>query len=228
MPTLQLELNLWQQIQAAEADPLACDFKQLCLTFDRTIAQLSQRDRLQAGAEAIAQLADLLVIRAETYFEEWQQRFDPTGPILEEDAIAELVRQSFFLDLDDLISDPEPRFRLPSEREYEEGDSVVIALEKEEAIALAEEAAEGEAMVFDRPSAIAMSVELEHSEDVGAWIELVRRWMEACGLESVSLLDLCCGVELSTVEIWLAALLGGFALRQTGEFYAMDGVAIAL
>jgi hypothetical protein len=213
MPARQLQINLWEQLQAATADPLACDFQQLCLMFDRTIAELSQRDRLQAGATAIQQLADLLAIRAESYFDAWQQRYDPMGPVLEEDAIAALVRQSFFLDLDELMTEPEVRFCLPSE--YGGGDSVVGAIAKEALLEWLEESeVEGQDV---------SSEHLEDNEDVSTWIGLVRAWMDAGGLESVTLLELIQGVELSRVEVWMAALLGGFELQQTGEFYSVEG-----
>ena len=37
---------------------------------------MSSKEKLEQGAEAIQQLAELLAMRAESYFEEWQQRYD--------------------------------------------------------------------------------------------------------------------------------------------------------
>ena len=115
---LQLELNLWTQLREAEAAPTAIAFEQLLLCFDQELERMSPKEKLEQGAEAIQQLAELLAMRAESYFEEWQQRYDPTGPSLETDEFSDLIRQSFSLDLDELIAETEPTYRLPNQTEH--------------------------------------------------------------------------------------------------------------
>jgi hypothetical protein len=79
---LQLELNLWEQIREAESDLTAIAFQQLCLCFDAELERMSAQDKLEQGANAIQQLAELLVMRADAYFDEFQQRYNPTWPKL--------------------------------------------------------------------------------------------------------------------------------------------------
>lgn len=210
---LQLELNLWDQIREAESTPTAVDFRQLCLSFDAEMQRLSAQERLESGAEAIAQLADILAMRAESYFEEWQQRFDPVGPMLETDDFADLVRQSFSLDLDDLIAEPEERYRLPSE-DKDEGGSSVSEMPKEDLLELLEDSEVGN---------LNFSIdELEHSEDIGTWIDVVRSWLEMTGVGQAEFYEVIKGTKLNPVVVWMTWLLGGFLLEKQGDFYLGD------
>ncbi len=93
--------------------------------------QMTAKEKMIQGAEAIQQLADLLALRAESYFEEWQQRFDPVGPCLDTEDSSDLLRQSFSLELDDLIEEPEPTYRLPSEPDHF-SNSLVSEIAKED------------------------------------------------------------------------------------------------
>ncbi len=63
--SLQLELNLWDQIRQAEAAPTAIAFEQLLLSFDQELNRMSSKDKLEQWAEAIWGGSD---------FEEWQHR----------------------------------------------------------------------------------------------------------------------------------------------------------
>ena len=107
----------------------------------------------------IAQLAEVLAIRAESCFESWQQRFDPTGPMLEVDDFSDLVRQSFSLELEELIAEPEPTYRLPSENEPE-GGSIVAEIDKAELLELLEDSEV-------RPDPLNIE-KLEYPEDISA------------------------------------------------------------
>ena len=51
-------------------------------------------------------------MRAECLFEEWNQQFDPTGPLLADEDTTDVIRQSFNLDLGDLVADREPTYRI--------------------------------------------------------------------------------------------------------------------
>jgi hypothetical protein len=69
---------------------------------------------------------------------------------------------------------------------------------------------------------------LEHDEDVMAWAEAIRGWMESRGLEEVKFLELMNRVELSVVKVWLALLLGNFEVKQSAKFYDVSGISIGL
>ncbi|MCM1982405.1 hypothetical protein [Lyngbya confervoides] len=208
---LQLELNLWDQLKEAEAAPTAIAFQQLLLCFDAELERMSAKEKMQQGAEAIQQLAELLALRAESYFEEWQQRYDPTGPSLESDDFADLVRQSFSLELEDLITDPDPTFRLPNQSEGF-SHSLVSAMSKDDLLELLEDSE------IQQEPAIA---QMPYDEDVSAWIALVRSCLEALDGRS-ELLEVIRGTALSPVMVWMALLLGGFRLEKQGDFYRGD------
>ena len=217
MTAVQLQLNLWEQLAQAQAQPEATDWRQLCLAFDEAIDQTPVELRLATAADAIEQMADLLLARATAWAEHWNRR-PGDGPVLDEDLFAELVRQSFSLDLSGLVDEPELYVRAASEKAHEDADSVVEYREKTEVLA------ELESFV-DEDTGEA-EVEREHDENVGAWAEAIQGWMERQGIESAALIRLQEGSGLSMVKLWLAALLCGLGMEQRGAFYDMGGVEI--
>ena len=64
MTAVQLQLNLWQRLEQAQAQPEATDWRQLCLAFDEAIDLTPLELRLATAADAIEQMADLLLARA--------------------------------------------------------------------------------------------------------------------------------------------------------------------
>lgn len=217
---LQLELDLWEQIKQAEAAPTAIAFSQLCLCFDQELERMSPKEKLEQGAEAIRQLADLLAMRADAYFEEFQQKFDPTGPTLNDDDFSDLIRQSFSLEMEDFIEEPEPTYRLPNETNFK--TSLVSEISKDDLIELLEDS---------QVNSQSLDVEkLEYDEAVSDWIAVVRKWLEAMpegrsssiGRGQAELLQVVEETAMSPVMVWMALLLGGFELRKEGDFYTGD------
>jgi hypothetical protein len=137
MPTLQLQLNLWDQLAQAQRSPQAVDWQQLCLAFDTAIDRTPVGLRLATAADAIVEMADLFAARADEFFSTWR-RLPEDGPILDEDLFAEFVRQSFHLDLDGLVGVPELYVRSPSEKTHKDAESQVEEVTKETALLLAE------------------------------------------------------------------------------------------
>ncbi|NJK30317.1 MAG: hypothetical protein HC940_09290 [Acaryochloris sp. SU_5_25] len=68
--SLQLELDFKQQLQQAQFSPQNVDWQQLCLAFDAAIAQTPLSQQLALAADAIWELAEVFVLRAEAWFEE--------------------------------------------------------------------------------------------------------------------------------------------------------------
>ena len=64
MTAVQLQLNLWQRLEQAQASPEATDWRQLCLAFDEAIDQTPVELRLATAADAIEQMSDLLLATA--------------------------------------------------------------------------------------------------------------------------------------------------------------------
>jgi uncharacterized protein YggL (DUF469 family) len=222
MPTLQLELNLWQQLAEAQQSPQAVDWQQLCLAFDEAIAQTPERQKLATAADAIAEMADVFAARADEFFSTWhRQRVAHEGPILDDDLFAEFVRQSFHLDLDGLVGVPELYVRSASEKSHEEIESVVAEVSKETALLLAGAEMEPEPMIVVQP----------YDENVGEWANAIALWMRQRKLERVGFVELLDGVGYPVVKGWLAVLLDeGFAINRLegSDFYRSAGILVAL
>lgn len=223
MTILQLELNLWQQLAEAQQSPQAVDWRQLCLAFDEAIDRTPVGLRLATAADAIAEMADVFAARADEFFNGWhRQRVAHEGPILDDDLFAEFVRQSFHLDLDELVGVPELYVRSASEKSHEEIESVVTEVTKETALLLAGAEEEKPADLMDG---------LEYDENVGEWAKAIALWMHQQKLERVGFMELLNGVGFPVVKGWLAVLLDdGFAMDRLegNDFYRNSGILVAL
>jgi hypothetical protein len=204
MTVIQLQLNLWDQLAQAQRSPQDANWQQLCLAFDTAIDQTPVGLRLATAADAIGQMAEVLAARADEFFSTWR-RVPEDGPILDEDLFAEFVRQSFHLELDGLVGVPELYVRDPFEKVHGDGESVVEEVSKEELLGLLEPESQLEPLPM---------LELEHDEDVGAWAFLVREWMVSVGVEYGSISEIVNNTQLSSVKVWLSALLSDFKLER--------------
>ncbi|MGB8701464.1 MAG: hypothetical protein WCD18_18780 [Thermosynechococcaceae cyanobacterium] len=206
MTAVQLSLNLWQQIEQAQAQPQATDWLQLCLAFDEAMLTLQESERTPAGlklataADAINQMADVLAARAEAFGADWDRK-PGDGPVMD---FTEFVRQSLSLDLSELVGVPELYVRSPFEKDHGDGESVMEVVSKEELLGLIEPES-----VIDKCSEIET---LEYDEDISSWVGILRDWMCDQGIDEVGFLELLDGAGLSVVKVWLALLLGGFGV----------------
>jgi hypothetical protein len=220
MPILQLELNLWQQLTEAQQSPQAVDWRQLCLAFDEAIDRTPVGKRLAAAADVIERMADVLAARASAWAEDWYRQ-PGDGPVLDEDLFSEFVRQSFSLDLSDLVEVPELYVRSASEKSHEDTESVVGEVTKETALLLAGAELEP-ADLMDG---------LEYDENVGEWAKAIAFWMQQQKLERVGFMELLDGVGYPVVKGWLAVLLDeGFEMDrlEDSDFYRSSGILVAL
>ncbi len=217
---LQLELNLWRQIAEAQKSPQAVDWQQLCLAFDQVIAQTPAGLKLATAADAIAEMADVFSARADEFFSTWQrQRVAHEGPILNKDLFAEFVRQSFHLDLGELVAEPELYVRSPSEKSHEDAESRVGEITKEQALLL----------VGAEPTNWIEG--LEYDEDIAAWAKAIALWMQHQPGNPVGFLELLNGAGFEVVQTWLAVLLDeGFVTNRAegSEFYDGAGILVGL
>ena len=209
----QLELRLWQTLQEAQAVPEDADLDLLWDELETAIVGRDLKEQLEVSAEAILQMAGLVQERCMFRFEALVARYSDEGPAMPADAFDPYVRQSMEVDFDQFVEAIGRK-----EHEYPECRelvSVVAEVSKEELLGLIEPESQVEEF---------SEVELEHDEDVGFWVEIVKEWMELKGVDAIGFLELLDGVGLSVVKVWLALLLGGFELRQEGGFYDRAGV----
>jgi hypothetical protein len=217
MNAIQLELDFRSAIAFALAEPEAADLRQLWRSLEPQLAGLSQQEQLSVAGQALCDLAEVCQRRAELMWSDWVDQHNTEGPIPDEDFLAGLVQKTMFLDISELVKQPKSRRAVENE-----GESIVEEVTKEVALLLA--GAEVEEELGD---AIA---QLEYDEDITAWAEVVRGWMQRQGMNEVTLAVLLKGANLPIVKCWLALLLGGFELRlnKTKGFYDIQGILIAL
>jgi hypothetical protein len=205
MSVVQLQLNLWQQLEQAQAQPQAMDWRQLCLAFEEAMDLTPEGLKLATAADAIERLADALAAKASAWAEDWSRQ-PGDGPVLDEDMFSEFVRQSFSLDLSGLVEEPDLYVRSPSEKSHEDVDSVAEEVTQEVALLLA-----GTEVEEELENAIAG---LEYDENIAAWSNAIRLWMELKGVESISISEVVNNTQLSAVKVWLSALLSDFELER--------------
>ncbi len=204
---LQLELDLWQQLNQAEAVPVESDLQQLQERLDLVVAQLPLEEKLSTAGTALLQMAEILSRRAEVFLRDWRDAYNDDGPILDLDDELEMVRQSMVLD-DELIAEPDPvtRRTLPKE----ECESIVALKDKASIL----EELETELRV-EQPDEVLQVLE---EEDVLAWVNAISTYLHGTS-GMVPLVELTQELHLSLVPIWLGMLLGGFQFEQRGGFY---------
>jgi hypothetical protein len=204
MTVIQLELDFKQQLCLAQSSPVAVDWQQLCLAFDVAIARTPLNQQLALAGEAIADLAEVFALRAEAWFEDL--RPSPDGPVLAEDALVDLVRQSMSLDLDKLLAEPEPVTRRSFPKSG--GESIVAIVEKDVLL----QVLEGELREPEQ------ALQVIEEEDVGAWVDAIATVLKREGGQ-VRLGKLLKLLSLSKGMVFLGLILGGFELQQEGRFY---------
>jgi hypothetical protein len=211
----RLELSLKAAVAAATTDLIAADLRRLWAELEPLLAQLPDAEQLRVGGTAIAELAEICQLKAEQLLSDWEEQHNDTGPAMAEDLLAGLVQRTMYLELSDLIRQPQPRRRLNS------GRSRAGAIEKAELLALLDEQPE-------QPETHAAALAVAHQENLSAWVGAVAGWMQAAEASSVSLPELQKSLKLPLIELWLALLLGGYQLESRGGFYETEQIWIAV
>jgi hypothetical protein len=220
MKAIQLELDFRSAIAQALAEPEVADLRQLWRSLEPGLLGLTEKEQLQVAGQALCDLAEVCQRRAELMWDEWVDQHNTEGPIPDEDFLAGLVQKTMFLDISELVKQPKSRRAAGSM--VDGGESVVGEVTKEQALLLA-----GVKVEEELGNAIA---QLEYDEDITAWADAIRGWMQRQGMDEVTLAVLLKGANLPMVKCWLALLLGGFELRlnKTKGFYDIQGILIAL
>jgi hypothetical protein len=211
----QLELDLWQMLAVAQAEPAAASMVILC-------SHLEGLDLID-GARAIpkghyvnGELGEIFKFRAEITLSEIAAAYLPEQePIVNDEMWAHLLQQTFILRDEHLYLEPE--------HDYPESRQSVIKLGSEADELISDELQKAEVARQILGNA--------HSEDVELWAARIRKVMAKMG--EISLLDLQRRSGLPLVDVWLGLILGdtGCLVRRRssgvvdGEgFYAIGGV----
>jgi hypothetical protein len=210
----QLELQLWQTLQTAQAQPELAKVGALWFRMEEAIQEREIKAQVEISAEAILQMARVVERRLQVLDEAVAMR-SGADPVMAANAFDRFVRQYMDVDFDQFVEEIGRK-----EHEYPECRELVSVVEevsKEELLGLLEPESQLEPMPM---------LELEHDEDVGAWAAIVREWMVSVGVEYGSISEIVGSTQLSSVKVWIAGLLGDFDLHQTKDFYSFDGLVL--
>jgi hypothetical protein len=215
MQAIQLELNLWNNLEAAAAQPLAANMNDLWQELEAAIAPVPQQLKLQIAAQAILRIAQIHASRAQRLLDDWEEikEYDDE-PVLNEDMLAGMLRQTMVLDLDALL-EPPPYYPRSSTSNPK---SVAGVVDKVAMLEVLDQMAVLQSEQAQDPTQVA------HSEDISAWAGAISQWMKhitSTG-EAITLIGLQQLLEIPLIEVWLGLLLSvehQYEWEQRGDFY---------
>lgn len=204
----QLELDLGDAFEDAADVPEEANILELWQQFEGVMMELPWREQLRLGGEVLAQLADICEAKSEILWDDWQDAHNTDGPVLDGDWLKGITRQTQELDFSDLVQRSNQRD--PFEPVADD-ESVAGEVDKAFVLALVD--------VLTEKAVKEQALAVAHSENVSAWIQNLS--MKRTGVPQ-RLIDLQRQVKMPLVEVWLAALLGGFTVEQRGGFYETE------
>lgn len=222
---LQLEFDLWNNLSAAAAQPLTANMNQLWQDLEVAIAPLPQQLQLAIASVAILRIAQIHADRAQSLLDEWEAtHHSDDEPVLSEDLLAPMLRQTMTLALDALL-EPPPLYPRSS---HSNSQSVAGVVDKAAMLGALDEMAAQRSDEED-PTQVA------YVEDISAWSRAIAEYFSSRQVQSLPLLELIQKVRYPIqkqqdsgsrlVKTWLALLLGGFRLEQQ-EFYDLESIEV--
>ncbi len=208
MPTYtQLELDLWGNLKSALNQPEVAKFSQLWQDLESAIAPLENNQQLHVAAEAISQIVEVYVKRANGILDSLEVTDNSYGPVLDDDFLFGLMRQSMLIDLSDLMEE----FAFDTEPNPSSG-SVVSVIDRTEARALARKV---------RAQMKKALKGLAEQEDIPKWQNAIALWMKQHQGTKISLWQLQQALRMPLVEVWLGLLHSPqpYQWEGQGEFY---------
>ena len=205
--THQLELNLEFAFEEAAEVPETVDVLGIWSQFEDEISGLPQREHLRVAGDLLMRLAGLCETKADLLWEDWQDAHNADGPVMGGDWLQGVTRQTQELDFSDLVK-----------RSYRSGDRADIAVQAaEDSVAGSADKSAVLEMVDSLDEELkAQALAVSHAENVSDWVDAIARQQTH---EPQRLVDVQRQLKMPLVEVWIAALLGGFGLEQRGNFY---------
>ena len=206
----QLELNLELAFEEAADRPETADVLSLWAQFEGELAGLDQRDRLRVAGDILVQLAGLCEAKSELLWEDWQDAHNANGPVMDGDWLQGVTRQTQELDFSDLVN---RSYHTHPNADKADEDSVVGDVEKLSVLDMLD--------ALDDADLKSQALAVSHAENVSDWVKA----LAAKQVDSAQrLVDLQQQLDMPLIEVWIAALLGGFPMEQRGSFYQTQEV----
>ena len=212
----QLELNLELAFEEAAEVPETADVLSLWAQFEGELAGLDQRDRLRVAGDVLVQLAGLCEAKADVLWEDWQDAHNADGPVMDGDWLQGLTRQTQELDFSDLVNRSyHASSEYPNEGKEDE-DSVAGDVEKLSVLDMID--------ALDDADLKSQALAVSHAENVSDWVKALGAQQKDSPQRLVELQQ---QLQMPLIEVWIAALLGGFLLEQRGSFYQTQEVWVS-
>ena len=204
----QLELDLWGDLKTALTEPESADMELLWQGLEEAIAHQDSNEQLLVAGNAIAQIVEVYVKRANGILDSLEVTDNSDGPVLDEDFLSGLMRQSMTLDLSDLMEE----FTFETESSPALVGSVVSVLDRKEAKAIARKA---------RAAMRKALKELAEQENIPKWQQAIAQWINQHQSEKVSLQQIHQALGMPLVEVWLG-LAAAKPQCQRGSLSTLD------
>ncbi|MGI0484301.1 hypothetical protein ACN4EK_02625 [Pantanalinema rosaneae CENA516] len=219
MEIQQLELDLWQSLEAASRFPETADLRSLCDVLEQTLSDQSLTEQLTVAGDVLVQLSEVHAARANLLISGWERRHNPVEPVVNLENCVDLFVQSLTLDVSELFEEPEP-IQYPANRKQkssiQEEGSIVGEVEKNALLNWVDQVAADQAL---NEAQMAEQIrDLAHGENVEEWSRAIAQYLQRFG-SKILLPDLQQALGIPIVELWLGLLMGGYSLSQQGEFY---------
>jgi hypothetical protein len=226
MEIRQLELDLWQSLDAAVRYPETANVQRLCDALEGAIAHQPLQEQLQVAGEMLRQISEVYAARAEWMMSGWEHRHNPQEPVVDLEGYGELFAQSLSLDLGELFEEPDAVV-YPSDRKGRSGSegTVVGLLDQEALLAELDQRLEKHPEMTDA-EAFEAAIAVAHGEDVSVWVGAIAEVLQQQESRVLSLMELQGRSKMPLVTLWLGVLLGGYRMEQRGEFYQRETIWI--
>ena len=113
MPSpIQLELDFASTLASALDEPEQADITWMCKSLDIYLEGRSHHEQLRVAGDAIKDMASICFQRAELLIQDWEDRHNTEGPVMDDDFLAGMVQETMHLDISDLCRQPKSRKKL--------------------------------------------------------------------------------------------------------------------
>ncbi len=178
-------------------------------SLEDAIAHQGSNEQLLVAGDAIAQIVQVYVKRANSILDSLEATDSSEGPVLDEDFLSGLMRQSMSIDLSDLME--EFAFDEVESSPLSFGSQVAL-IDRKEARAIARQ---------ERARMRKALKELAEKENIPKWQQALASWIGQHRGEKISLLQLQQALGMPLVEVWLGLLHSPIPYQWDGqeEFY---------
>ena len=107
----QLELDFASALASALDEPEQADIPWMCESLEQYLQGRTHQEQLRVAGDAIRDIADVVCQRAELLIQDWEDRHNTQGPVMDEDFLAGMVQETMHLDISDLCRQPKSRKR---------------------------------------------------------------------------------------------------------------------